>query len=152
MSWLLEVSSRWTFTALLSASARGWGVAAPALRRFRDNLRGLTHKRSRRETRGRRPKLTRQNIMKMNSKRKQLIKKAQGQREVRWEVVRKASRVQRVHRSIFGRSFQQVGLDVKARSPRLKPGRTPAQAAVWVSYCEAWCNKPPSMGRGVAGR
>ena len=134
-------------------SKRAWaGVAAPTLRRFRDTLHGLAYKRSRRETRGRRPKLTRQNIMKMSSKRKQLIKKAQGQREVRWEDVRKASRVQRVHRSTLHRSFQKVGLGVKARSPRLKPGRTPTQAAARVSYCEAWCNKPPSMGRGVAGR
>ena len=119
-----------THHTLASKRARMGGVAAPTLKRFRVNLRGLTYKRPRRETHDRRPKLTRQNIMKMSSKRKQLIKKAQGQREVRWEDVRKASRVQRVHRSTLHRSFQKVGLGVKARSPRLKPGRTPAQAAL----------------------
>ena len=66
-----------THCALASKRARR-GVAAPTLRRFRDTLRGLTYKRSRREAWGRPPKLTRQNIFKMNSKRKQLIKKAKG--------------------------------------------------------------------------
>ena len=66
-----------THRALASNRARR-GVAASTLRRFRDTLRGLTYKRSRREAQVRPPKLTRQNIFKMNSKRKQLIKKAKG--------------------------------------------------------------------------
>ena len=128
--------------ALASRRARR-GVSAPTLSRFRKALRGLTYKRSRKETRGRKPKLTRQNVLKMNTTRKALIKKAEGQREVRWEDVRRASRVQHVHRSTLQRSFQREGLPVKARSPRLKPGRTPAQAAERVAYCEKWCQKPP---------
>ena len=68
-----------------------------------------------------------------------------GQREVRWEDVRRASRVQRIHRSTMQRSFQREGLPVKARSPRLKPWRTPAQAASRVVYCEKWGRKPPSF-------
>ena len=117
--------------ALVSKRARR-GVVAPTLRRFRDTLRGLTYKRSRRETRGRRPKLTRQNIMKMNSKRKQLIKKAQGQREVRWEDVRKAARAPKMHRTTLKRSFNREGIKVGALRPRLKPKRTPSQVKARV--------------------
>ena len=68
-----------------------------------------------------------------------------GQREVRWEDVRRASRVQRSHRTTVQRSFQREGLPAKARSPRLKPGRTPAQAATRVAYCDKWGRKPPSF-------
>ena len=52
----------------------------------------MTYKRSRKEARGRKQKLSRYHVLKMNTMRKRLIKKAQGQREVRWEDIRKANR------------------------------------------------------------
>ena len=82
--------------------------------------------------------------MKMNTVRKKLIKKAQGQQEVRWEDVRKGARVQKAHRTTLLRAFRREDLPVQARSPRLKPGRTPEQAAARVAYCETWARKPPS--------
>ena len=130
--------------ALVTRCARR-GVAAPTLPRVRIALRGLTYKRSLKETRGRSRKLSRQNVLKLNHTRKRLIKAAQGEREVRWDDVRKASRVQKVHRSTLKRAFQREGLPVKARSPRRKPGRTPSQAAARVLYCEKWSRKPPSF-------
>ena len=60
------------------------GLAAPTMSRFRKALRGVTYKRSRKETRGRKQKLSRQHVLKMDSVRKRLIKKADGQREVRY--------------------------------------------------------------------
>ena len=130
--------------ALASRRARR-EIVAPTLRRLRDALRGTTYKRSRKETRGRKRKLSRRNVLKMNHARKRLIKKAQGEREVRWEDIRKASRVQKTHRSTLKRAFQREGLPVQARVPRAKPGRTPLQAAARVSYCEKWSRKPPGF-------
>ena len=121
------------------------GVATPTLKRFRDALRGSTYRRSRKETRGRKKKLTRSAILKMNNMRKRLIKKAAGQREVRWEDVRKASRAPKVHRTTLKRSFHREGLPVQARSPRLKPGRTRVQAEARVAYCKKWSRKPSSF-------
>ena len=130
--------------ALASRRARQ-GITAPTLSRFRKALRGVTYKRSRKETRGRKQKVSRQHVLKMDSMRKRLIKKAEGQREIRWEDVRKASRVHTVHRSTLKRAFRREGLPVQARSPRLKPGRSPAQAAARVVYCEKWSRKSPSF-------
>ena len=130
--------------ALTSLRARK-GLAAPTLSRFRKALRGVTYKRSRKETRGRKQKLTHQHVLKMDSVRKRLIKKAEGEREVRWEDIRKASRVPAVHRSTLKRAFHREGLPVQACSPRLKPGHSPAQAAARVSYCEKWSRKTPAF-------
>lgn len=120
------------------------GMASPTLHRFRKALRGLTYRRSRKETRGRKLKFTRRAVLKMNSKRKSLIKKAKKEREVRWEDVRKASRVPKAHRSTLKRSFNREGIPVKARPPRLKPARSAKQAKARVEYCTKWGRKPPS--------
>ena len=61
------------------------GVVAPTLPRLRLALRGVSYKRSYKETRGRKAKISRSSVLKMNMVRKRLIKRAQGQREVRWE-------------------------------------------------------------------
>ena len=58
------------------------GLAAPTLPRFRLALRGISYKRSRKETRGRKAKVSRAAVLKMNAVRKRLIKKAKGQREI----------------------------------------------------------------------
>ena len=121
------------------------GLAAPTLPRFRLALRGISYKRSRKETRGRKAKVSRAAVLKMNAVRKRPIKKAQGQREVRWEDVRKGSRAQKAHRTTLVRAFRREGLPVQARCPRLKPGRTPEQAAARVAYCKKWARKPPSF-------
>ena len=78
---------------LLTRRRARQGLAAPILARFRLALRGVSYKRSRKETRGRKPKISKAAVFKMNAVRKKLIKKAQGQREVRWEDIRKGRRV-----------------------------------------------------------
>ena len=118
------------------------GLATPTLPRFRLALRGVSYKRSRKETRGRKANISRSSVLKLNSVRKKLIKKAQGQREVRWEDVCKSSRVRKVHRTTLLRAFRRENIPVQARSPRLKPGRTSQQAAARVAYCKKWARKP----------
>ena len=97
------------------------GLATPTLHRFRKVLRGVTYRRSRKETRGRKRKLTRKAVLQMNKVRRRLIKKVDKQREVIWEDVRKASRAPRVHRTTLLRSFKCEGLKVQARPPRAAP-------------------------------
>ena len=111
-------------------------VAAPRLSRLRQALRGLTYKRSRKETRGRKKTYNKRWVLKMNAKRKSLIKKAHGQREVRWEDVRKGARAPKGHRSTLVRSFRREGILVEAPPPRLKPSRTAQQAKQRVEYCK----------------
>ena len=131
--------------AALSRKRGRQGVQAPTLKRLRGALRGTTYRRSRKETRGRKRKLTRSAVLKMNATRKRLIKKADKQREVRWEDIRKASRAPRMHRSTLKRSFKREGIPVAARSPRLKPKWTAEQAKARVEHCKRWCRKPSSF-------
>ena len=119
------------------------GLRAPHISRFRQALRGTTYKRSRKETRGRKRKYSSQWVKKMNATRKLLLKKAKGEREVRWADVQKASRASKAHRSTVLKSFRREGLDVQARPPRAKPLRTPVQAAARVAYCDEWSQKRP---------
>ena len=121
------------------------GVQTPTLKRFRNVLHGTTYRRSRKETRGRKQKLTRQAVRKLNTTRRCLIKKADGQREVSWEDVRKAARIPKMHRTTLKRSLNREGIQVEARRPRLKPKRTPGQVKARVEYCTKWCRKPASF-------
>ena len=68
---------------LASVAARGEGQA-PTLKRLHGALRGTTYRRSRKETRGRKRKLTRSAVFKMNATRKRLIKKGKGRR---WQLL-----------------------------------------------------------------
>ena len=131
--------------AALSRRRARQGLEAPTLRRFRSVLRGTTYRRSRKETRGRKQKLTRKAVRKLNITRKRLIKKADGQREVRWEDIRKAARAPKMHRTTLKRAFNREGIKVEALRPRSKPKRTPRQVKARVEYCTKWCRKPPSF-------
>ena len=70
---------------------------APCLMRFLRALLGRTYRRSKKETRGRKRSITRHLVHKMNSTRKRLQKKADGEREIRWEDIRRAARAPKVH-------------------------------------------------------
>ena len=131
--------------ALVSQKRERQGLATPHLPHFREALRGKSYKRSRKETRGRKLKLNSRWVKKLNTKRKALIKAAQGQREVRWEDVRKSARGPKVHRTTLLRSFRREGMSVEARRPRLKPSRTVQQARDRVVYCAEWGTRPPAF-------
>ena len=68
------------------------GHDAPCLRRFSEAFRGRTYRRSQNETRGRKRTFTREWVQKLDRTRKKLQRAVQGEREVRWEDVRRASR------------------------------------------------------------
>ena len=118
------------------------GHDAPCLRRFSEAFRGRTYRRSQNETRGRKRTFTREWVQKLDRARKKLQRAAQGEREVRWEDVRRASRAPKAHRSTLMRAFEREGVSVRARPPRSKPDRTPQQANTRLEYCAAWCKEP----------
>ena len=66
-------------------------VQPPHLTNLRKVLKGLTYKRSAVETRGRKSKLSRRMVLRMNDTRKRLLKKRCGMTEVRWTDVIKAA-------------------------------------------------------------
>ena len=130
-------------TALLQRARLSKGINVPNLTNVRKVLKGKTYKRSQVETRGRKRTYTRRQVISMNSARKKLLKKAKGEKEVRWRDIQKAARVPKADRGTVLAAFKREGLPVQARRPRLKPFRTQAQADNRVDYAEEWVSASP---------
>ena len=113
-------------------------VAPPDLTTIRRALRGETFRRGLLETRGRKAKLTRIATRRLNSARKSLIQKAQGEREVHWGHVLRAARVPKVHPSTAARSLRRDGYDVRWRAPRERPQRSPLDERLRMDICGRW--------------
>ena len=109
-------------TALCKQRARK-KLAEPDLTTVRRALKGKTFKRSRTETRGKKPKLTPQAVEKLNKARLQLQTKAKAEYEVHWKDIIKAARVPKIDPTTAARRVQAAGHDVKWRQPRQKPIR-----------------------------
>ena len=78
----------------------------------------------------------------MNRTRKDLVKKARSQYEVRWKDVLRKARVPKAHRTTAKRSFDRLGLKVAWRPCREKPQRTKEQKAERVALCAKWSKLP----------
>ena len=116
----------------------------PDLTTVRRALRGMTFKRGRSETRGRKRALSAKNLKTLDATRKRLIEKAQSDYEVAWDDVVKSSRVPRVHRTTAAKSLIAAGYDIRARTPRRKPCRTEIDEAERKRICNALRKKPVS--------
>ena len=121
------------------------GIAVPSLRTVQQAMAGTTFRRGRKEARGRKPKLTKQNARKLNTTRKTLIKAAKGEREVRWgEIIRK-SRVPTVDPTTAVRALRKAGIDVAARKPREEPMRSREHEEERVRLCAEWSKRPANF-------
>ena len=63
-------------------------------------------------------------VLRMDAKRKELIKKSGNEREVRWDDIRPGVCVPLGHRSAIKNAFRREDIPVAARRPREKPQRT----------------------------
>ena len=101
-------------------------------------LKGKTYKRGSAETRGRKRKLTKRHVLKLNTTRKKLIKEAKGEREIKWKEVIGKSRVPKVSPQTASRNLIKHGFPVKWRRPRTKPLRDAAAEAERMEICGRW--------------
>ena len=127
---------------LIMAKRHRRGVDAPDITNVRKAIKGKTYKRARKETRGRKIKLSKTAATKLNTVRKHMLKKTKNRREVRWVDIQKKARTPKAHRSTVKRSFQRYGIKVAARRPREKPRRTKEQEEERAEYCREWSQKP----------
>ena len=131
--------------AALTAKRARAGIAAPHLTKLRKAIKGKTYKRGCKETRGRKQKYSKKWVLALNKTRKELLKQANNNREIRWQDVVKKARAPKGHRTTVKRAFARQGLKVKARKPREKPQRTPAHQEERVQHCSTWGKKPASF-------
>ena len=98
---------------------RRQGIESPNLTNVRKLLKGNTYKGNVLEVRGRKRILTRKQILKLNTVRKSLLKKADGEDKVTWENVLRVGRLAtKVSAQTLAKNFLEEGLDVKWRTAR----------------------------------
>ena len=117
--------------------------APPTLAPFRLVLKGTTYRKSKTETRGVKRALTPTQCRKIFEKRKELIQKHNGEKEVCWAWVLKACRI-KCDPTTAVRNLKANGYDVAARKQREKPVRTEAAVKERYEISGKWKNKPAS--------
>ena len=96
---------------------------APHITKIRKAIKGETYQRGRSETRGRKQRYSRKQVLKMDSTRKSLAKSTKNNREIRWKDIQKRARVPKAQRTTIKRAFNRAGIKAAARRPRAKPRR-----------------------------
>ena len=137
-AWLTEGRRPSSIWQLLRERRLSAGVQPLGLTAVRKALKGKTHKKSGVETRGRKRKLSARAVRAIDAKRKELISKAGGRREVTWPEVLRKARVKPVHSTTARRALSAAGIPVAARAPRQKPQRAAAHLEERTSVCRRW--------------
>ena len=105
-------------------------------------LNGKTYKRGAKETRGRKRLLTKKHLVKVDTVRKALYKKADGEVEYHWKDIIKKARVPKASPETVGRNLREFGFQVRARVPRKKVQRPKDVKKVRVKICKPMSRKP----------
>ena len=123
---------------LLRAKRDLAGIPPVGLTAVRKVLKGATHQTGCVETRGRKRKLSDRALRAIDAKRRQLIKKVDGRREVTWREVMRKARVCPVHPTTAKRALAAAGINIAARAPRQKPQRKGEHLEERMEVCRRW--------------
>ena len=115
----------------------------PDLTTVRRSLRGHTHQRGRKENRGAKVLLTAVQLQRLNTKRKELIRRAEKQSEVHLDDVMTAARIDHVAPPTVSRHFKKK-FGVQWRPPRSEPLRDAGVEKERVRICKQWKHFPNS--------
>ena len=118
------------------------GLEVPNLTNIRKALHGETYRRGMKETRGRKRTLSVANVTTLDRVRKEMIKKAKGEREVHWPEIIKRARVPQVDPSTAAKRVKERVPSLRARRPREKPMRSNEQEQLRHEVCKRWLRKP----------
>lgn len=136
--WLAQKKSPIEIWKLHKKARRELRAKPIALTAIRRALKGQTHRSAEVETRGRKRSLTPRAIIALDKKRKELVKKCGGDREVAWHEVIKKARVKKVDPTTAKRALVDAGIAVASRAPREKPERKPEHLEERAEKCGKW--------------
>ena len=108
------------------------------LEAMRKALKGKTHRGSEVETRGRKRSLSQRAVVALDKKRKELVEKCDGDREVPWEEIIKKARIKKVHPTTAKKALTDAGIAVASRPPREKPERDAEHDEERMEKCRKW--------------
>ena len=120
----------------ISAARRKRKVEVPKVWAIRRALAGATHKRGVEETRGRNKKLNKVQASRLFDKRRSTIDKAKGEHYVSYDMIVKAARAPKVHRTTAAAYLGEMG--VQWRRLREKPVRDEAHEEHRKEVCSIW--------------
>jgi transposase len=100
------------------------GAPTPTVNNLRKTVQGKIYLRNKKETRGRKPKISVKKLKALNAARKALQRQSKGLHEVTLSAIAKKARV-RAHKTTVSRALRRLG--ISWRSPRIKPSRTAEQ-------------------------
>ena len=129
--------------AAIAKRRRRSKLAEPKVWAIRRAMAGATHRRGKVETRGRKQKLSAVQAKRLMAKRKQLVKKANGERYISVDEMTRSARIPKVHSTTAGRYLKKLG--VSWRRMREKPPRTEAHEEDRKTVCQAWRSKPATF-------
>ena len=112
------------------------GLAAPDLTTVRRALRGATHKRSMKETRGPKVKLTPVQVRRLNAAREDLIHKAADEGEVHIADVMAKAKIDHVSIATVSKHFKKIGVTWKTLCEA--PLRMKLDEEERVRICSRW--------------
>jgi hypothetical protein len=136
--WLGQKKSPIEIWKLHKKARRELRVKPLSLTALRKALKGKTHRGAQVETRGRKRSLAPRAIAALDKKRKELVKKCDGDREVPWHEVIKKARVTKVDPTTAKRALVDAGIDVASRRPREKPERKAEHIEERIMKCGKW--------------
>ena len=137
LEWLSQQKTPVDIWKLLRTDRRARHVKPLCLTAVRKALRGATH-RGASETRGAKATLSGRAVIALNKKRRELVSKSWGARQVTWKEVIKKSRVKKIHPTTAKRSLIRAGYAVASRANRQKPERSPEHIAERLKICRRW--------------
>ena len=143
-AWQADGDDPVTIHKKLAAARRRRHQSEPDVSTVRRALKGKTFKRGKKETRGRKKKLSARNVKALEKTRVELIKKADGEHEVHWDDIIKKARVPAVHRTTAAKAMTTSGYQVQWRNPRLKPMRSDADEMQRKRICNKLRKLPAS--------
>ena len=117
-TWLAEKKTPMEIWDLHKKARKQRRQAPLTLTAVRKALRGVTHRGAEVETRGRKRSLSQLAVAALDKKRKELVEKSDGDREVPWAEVIKKARVKPVHPTTAGLALVDAGIPVASRAPR----------------------------------
>ena len=123
----------------LDAARKRKGDMAPNLTAVRRALKGKSHKRGVPETRGRKRKLTKQQVRKLNTVRKNLLKKACSESKVTYKQILRVGRLaMKVCPETLAKNFEADGFDVRWRPAREAQTLDKEARRERASICRRW--------------
>ena len=137
-TWLAEKKTPMEIWDLHKKARKQRRQAPLTLTAVRKALRGVTHRGAEVETRGRKRSLSQRAVAALDKKRKELVEKCDGDREVPWAEVIKKACVKCIHHTAVEQASVDAGISVASRALCGDPQHKAEHDEERTETCRKW--------------